>query len=1184
MKLFKKAKKGFTLVELVVVIAVIAILAAVSVGAYFGVTDSANRSKLEQEAKQTFEAIRLISLADPENNQNLGIDGLTLATTEDGVAEFTNDLMYATGQTYTVSLEEKPQEGITGKTVVLYKNFLDLGTSNANGSNQTYKSFNYYTNEVKSYAANVNLINGKIEIISDEFEITPPAEQTAVTGVSLSSSGTTMLTGDTLTLTAKVTPDTAEDKSVTWSSSDTSVITVSNGVLTAVGAGTATISVTTTDGGFTANRTFTVSDPVYPATGISLSPQTLTLYVGGEDAKLTATVAPENATDKSVVFDSTNKSVAIVSEDGTVHAVAPGTASITATTHNGISNSCEVVVKQYASELILSANPEDDILYMGETHDYDVTVNPDDTSDKSVTWSSDPTSVATVDQYGVVTPVSNGPVTITVTANDGSNKRASTTIEVKTKTTSISINNGAESINVNEDASIDLTTKIEPKTSSFTTVTWSSGDDSKVTVNENGTIKGIEKTDSPVTITASCGGCTDTIAVNVLRPVGSLTLNKTTTSINVGEDETLVATFDPEAPSNPGITWASDSDAATVDQNGKVTAVKMGTATITASSVENNTIVASCVVTVIQPITSITLSASTLTLTEGEVSEALTYTVEPEENSFNSEVGEWSSSNTNIATVNAGVVTAIAPGTATISFTKGDVSGTCAVTVNKAPVPVTGVTISGETTVEVDSTITLTATVEPADADNKNVTWSANPESVATVDQGGVVTGVSEGTVTITVTSNENNNIKATHEIVVKQAATRWFRVEKNQESSLKDGDHILIVHQNGNKIQTLNKQENSKISLSDNEITLENDGTLLHSNLTSDSYIFELDARDDGAFNLIKDNKYLNNSGSGANLTFATTQSDSTGWNFKSIFDDTAKAEIVNKASTNRKLLIQNDTRLGAYTGGNDGNTYTYPQIFKLSGELPEPELPKLGSFDLKLSNGNNAITVGEIVTVDFTNKLPSNANDPLITNVIIVSGNDIISANELQITALKAGTATIKCVDENSLVESSILQINVTENSQTTPVSKTVSYTVATTTSVKAGGTYSNLAATFKNTYTTADQITGSKSATLTLSGNELVGAKITGIVLNMHSNSSKGAGKFSTTFGTTSIASISSATNFNSWYDNNSYGTTYRPVNVALTNTSYVGVSGDELIIKIEATTNSLYINSYTITYSK
>ena len=83
MKLFKKAKKGFTLVELVVVIAVIAILAAVSVGAYFGVTDSANRSKLEQEAKQAYTNIQLVSLVDSKDGFDLDIDGLSIDKLDD---------------------------------------------------------------------------------------------------------------------------------------------------------------------------------------------------------------------------------------------------------------------------------------------------------------------------------------------------------------------------------------------------------------------------------------------------------------------------------------------------------------------------------------------------------------------------------------------------------------------------------------------------------------------------------------------------------------------------------------------------------------------------------------------------------------------------------------------------------------------------------------------------------------------------------------------------------------------------------------------------------------------------------------------------------------------------------------------------------------------------------------------
>ena len=81
MKLFKKTKKGFTLVELVVVIAVIAILAGVSVGAYFGITDSANASKLEQEAKQVHTAIQTVALA-PNEHSSLTSSGLTITDAE----------------------------------------------------------------------------------------------------------------------------------------------------------------------------------------------------------------------------------------------------------------------------------------------------------------------------------------------------------------------------------------------------------------------------------------------------------------------------------------------------------------------------------------------------------------------------------------------------------------------------------------------------------------------------------------------------------------------------------------------------------------------------------------------------------------------------------------------------------------------------------------------------------------------------------------------------------------------------------------------------------------------------------------------------------------------------------------------------------------------------------------------
>lgn len=147
----------------------------------------------------------------------------------------------------------------------------------------------------------------------------------------------------------------------------------------------------------------------------------------------------------------------------------------------------------------------------------------------------------------------------------------------------------------------------------------------------------------------------------------------------------------------------------------------------------------------------------------------------------------------------------------------------------------------------------------------------------------------------------------------------------------------------------------------------------------------------------------------------------------------------------------------------------------------------------------------------------------------------------------------------------------------------SNTVTFTVATTTSVTTTGTTPDgSSVTFKNTYTTKDQITSGKSQTLTLSGYQ--NNKITGIALSMHSNAKKGAGTFSAVAGTTTIANIASATDFNKWFDNASFGTSYRDVTVELTNANYTIQSGEDVVITIAATTNSLYCQSFKITYEE
>lgn len=170
---------------------------------------------------------------------------------------------------------------------------------------------------------------------------TPDSVQIAssipVTGVTVSpTTGSITVGGAALELTATVAPEDATNKSVTWSSSDDTVATVSaTGEVTAVGAGSATITVTTVDGSFTASCTVTVSAATVAVTGVTVSPKTDSLAVGDADITLTATVAPENATNQNVTWSSSSDLIATVSDAGVVHAVGAGEATITVTTEDG---------------------------------------------------------------------------------------------------------------------------------------------------------------------------------------------------------------------------------------------------------------------------------------------------------------------------------------------------------------------------------------------------------------------------------------------------------------------------------------------------------------------------------------------------------------------------------------------------------------------------------------------------------------------------------------------------------------------------------------------------------------------------------------------------------------------------------------------------------------------------------
>ena len=164
MKLFKKAKRGFTLVELVVVIAVIAILAAVSVGAYFGITESANSSRLEQEAKAAHTNIQLVAM-NQDDNSNLTREGLYI----NDLDTFETKMESYSGFHYDIVAQEP--SAVNNPTLYFCN---ETSVSSANIVNQRFNTFKYYNPEVGNKRASVNIPSGDITIEEATFELGDP--------------------------------------------------------------------------------------------------------------------------------------------------------------------------------------------------------------------------------------------------------------------------------------------------------------------------------------------------------------------------------------------------------------------------------------------------------------------------------------------------------------------------------------------------------------------------------------------------------------------------------------------------------------------------------------------------------------------------------------------------------------------------------------------------------------------------------------------------------------------------------------------------------------------------------------------------------------------------------------------------------------------------------------------------
>ena len=272
---------------------------------------------------------------------------------------------------------------------------------------------------------NVNKTNGTLTITP----VSVPA-----TSITLNASSQNLITGESFTLTATVEPAKTTD-TVVWSSSNEAVATVSDGTVTATKAGTTEI--TATAGNVKATCTVTVSDPVYKVTDIKLTAAPSRRIAAGKKVKLKASIAPSNATDKSVTWTSSNKKVATVNAKGLVKFkknAGGKKVTITATAKDGSKKFAKITLtcmKGSVKSIKLSGKTT---VKSGKTTKLKAKVSTKNgKANKTVVRSSSNTKLATVDKNGKVKTVKGkkGTVKITAKATDGSGKKATIKIKIK---------------------------------------------------------------------------------------------------------------------------------------------------------------------------------------------------------------------------------------------------------------------------------------------------------------------------------------------------------------------------------------------------------------------------------------------------------------------------------------------------------------------------------------------------------------------------------------------------------------------------------------------------------------------------------------------------------------------------------------------------------------------------------
>lgn len=566
------------------------------------------------------------------------------------------------------------------------------------------------------------------------------------------------------------------DRTVTWKSSDNKVLTVSNtGLVTFVGPGYATVEVITKDGGFTAMCNFVVNVPVET---LKITQTNIYDMKVGESVNLTAEVLPLTATNRTVKWSSSDTKICSVDSNGKLTAVNPGDVVIwaSAVADPNITDYITVHVLEPVDGITL--NLTQTTVNKGAEFWLYATVTPLSAENKDIKWTSSDEKIATVDATGKVTTLAPGNVTITA-VNEYTNYSAYCVVTVLEAVQGISLKSG-DKATIPVGGKHTILPEIIPIDAPNKKVTYKSTDPEVATVDDNGVVIGIKGGECDIIVTTDERSLTTSCHITVTEFVSIVTLDKDSIYINEKAATKLKATVKTDSASNKNVVWSSaNNDIATVDNTGNVYGVKVGTTIIKATATDGSGAYAECRVQVVTPVTKINFNDEKIDMNVGD-KRTIEAHVEPDGATV--KALRWESSAPSIATVDEdGEVTAVAQGKCKITAISTDgneVKAVCTINV-KASIVATAITLTPSTiTFKAGESRNITAITTPIKI-TESIAWISSDSSVVAVNGAGVLTGISEGTATITAYGTQSG-VQATCKVTVNSSITKATSIELN--------------------------------------------------------------------------------------------------------------------------------------------------------------------------------------------------------------------------------------------------------------------------------------------------------------------------------------------------------------------------------------------------------------------